>query len=402
MFFIYSCLILLYGGFIRLATLFSPKARDWVKGRKKQITNLKPRINSLKGQRRIWLHAASYGEYEMAKPIVEELYKDKRNAFIISFFSPSGFENTTFNDDRILKIYLPLDTFSNQKKIVDLLKPDKVVFIKYDFWFNLLRVLYLRNIPYYYTSLHLNANSYLFSFIMKPFIELLRKSKKIYCHNEESQQILIGQQFQNTTILGDTRIEQALRSKKGSSSELFWSTTAEKVIGFGSVIPSEYAAVQQVISDFPDYNFMIAPHDVDAKSIIILKKALALPCHQYSSGTTSKERVCIIDTLGDLKYLYRYCDIVYVGAGFDKGPHNVLEPLVYEIPTICGPNIEKFPMARLLQKEGFLTVVSQLSELSTMIREGLYGDKQYFSEKIKSFFSQSNSKMDVLIEELNS
>jgi len=215
MLFIYNIGIRIYSLLITLVSPFNSKAALWKNGRKDQFDKIKKQLSRLSSGDRFMIHAASFGEYEMSKPIIEALKKNVPSAqFIISFYSPSGYENTQFEDDNFIKIYLPLDTIYNQKKLIELIQPKAVIFIKYEFWYNLLRVLSKMHVPYYYTSLHLNRDSYIFWPISKTFKQLIKKAKCIYCHNLASLNILKDQGFTNLNILGDTRIDKSLENRE--------------------------------------------------------------------------------------------------------------------------------------------------------------------------------------------
>jgi len=402
MFLLYSVLIRAYGFTVSLAALISPKARLWKDGRKDQLDKIKSIIKDWKNHPKVMIHSASFGEYEMAKPIIDLLKEDKETRFIISFFSPSGYVNIDFDDSRFLKIYLPLDTVSNQKKLIEMVNPDAVVFIKYDFWFNLLKVLIGKNIPYYFTSLHLNEDSYLFRAFMKPFTNLLRNSRSIYCHNKGSKDILEKHNFSNLKVLGDTRIEQVLKNKTSDKGQLVWQNKNKLTIGIGSLIASEYGILTDIINEFPFANIMVAPHDVDTKDIATLRLAIREGVHLYSQGKSSTERIAVIDTLGDLKYLYRVCDVAYIGAGFEKGPHNILEPLVYGIPTCCGNNVSKFPMAQRLSKQDILTVIEKPSQVTDCLKKLIALDRSSFKNKTEVFFDGEANNLITLTEEIKS
>lgn len=387
-----------------MASWFHPKAKIWIKGRSTNLEALRKAAPLWLNKKVIWIHAASYGEYEMAKPIVKELLQNPDIQIVISFYSASGFENVHFEDKRIFKIYLPIDLIHKQLEIIKLIKPAKVVFIKYEFWYNLLRALYVKRIPYYYTSLHLNKDSYVFNIISRPLLKLIKKSKFIYCHNTTSEQILLDHRFTNTKVIGDSRISQVIENAQKQKGQLTWVETKPTII-LGSIIPSEYPMIKTLISHFPEYNYIIAPHDVDRASISALIGALNLSPMDYSQfGALGKQaiktQVLIIDTLGDLRYLYRNADVAYVGAGFDKGPHNVLEPLVYGIPTICGSNIDKFPMAQFLEKEELLFIIKQPQDLTNTINKLLEIDQTQFKVRSEKMIQEQEINLDELIAEL--
>ena len=334
----------------------------------------------------------------MAKPIVRALLAHDHVRVVVSFHSPSGYEQVHFNEDNIAKIYLPLDLYSNQKQLVELLKPSKVLFIKYEFWFNLLRVLNDRNIDYYYSSLHLNEASYLFSTLMTPFLNLIKAAKHIYCHNQEAKDILTNKGILHASVLGDTRISQAIQNAETWTSKVSWQRPRGFTIAIGSMTKKETPSIVQLVQKHKDWNFMIAPHDLD--ELDTYPNLFGESIDYYSKTPHSQKRVMILDTMGDLRYMYGYCDMAYVGGGFEKGPHNVLEPLVYGMPVLCGPAVEKFPMARALHHEGLLTLAQHLSDLSTYMSEASRLNKDTYQNKVSMFFEKNKEDLSSIIKEL--
>lgn len=400
MFIIYTLLIRVYYWFALVYSLFNTKAKQWIKGRKLDINSINEFKRKHQDHKLFWVHSASYGEFEMAKPIISELAKNPKHAFVVSFYSPSGFEQITFDSPQYLKVYLPLDTYKAQKKLVDLLKPTSVIFIKYEFWFNLLRVLKDCSIPYYYTSLNLNKDSYLFKSIMKPFLALIKNAKKIYCHNADSQKVLSQHDFANTAILGDTRTIKVLENKHVNDLSLSW-LTERPIVVFGSITSLEIPMVISFINTNHAYNYIVALHDIDAITLKEFQMQLKLKFSLYSLPNKQIAQVLVVDTMGDLKYLYKNCDIAYVGGGFEKGPHNLLEPLVYGLPISCGPNIEKFPMAQKLKSISLLRVISSKNFFSDNLKDLMKIEKESFDKRSRLFFENNFCDLDELINDLS-
>lgn len=383
------------------ASLFNKKAQQWINGRKNQLSDLADFSARHEGKNKIWIHSASFGEFEMAKPYLSILEKDANNCFIISFFSPSGFENIKFENPNYFKIYLPLDIYKKQSKLVDVMQPNHVVFIKYEFWFNLLRVLKAKQIPYYYTSLNLNKGTYLFKSYMKPFLELIKQSSKIYCHNTTTLEVLKTNGFNNTELFGDSRIPKALENKNAEFASLKWIEKRE-TLALGSLINSEFSIATNFINKHKSYNYIVALHDIEPKDIETFVSKIELSCSLYSQLKEDKsQQVLIVDTLGDLKYLYRFADLAYVGAGFEKGPHNVLEPLVYNLPVLCGPNISKFPMAQKLKKNKLLTIIESKKNFNDALTSALKYKKSDLKSAVETFFDQNNFGLSNLIKDLS-
>ncbi len=403
---IYSILIRVFSFFVLLTSFINKRVYKWREGRRDQISRIKPLIAAWENNPIIWIHAASLGEYEMSKPIIRGLSEqNSAYKFVISFFSPSGFENIELKKDRFLKIYLDTDIYKKQKVYLDLINPFVVIFIKYEFWFNFLRALQTKSIPYLFSSIHLNRNHYLLNPIFRPLFDLVSASYKLYAHNESSEQILKEKGLQNVVEFGDTRINQVLKNTNNGR-ELPWEKSKLPLIVFGSILNDEVDMVCSIIMKNSDYNFIIAPHDINQNTLNLYRNKLK-PRYDLLSqiqGITTNQ-IVLVDTIGDLKYLYKNADIAYVGGGFDKGPHNVLEPVVFGVVTICGPHIHKFPMAQKLKKEGLLFIIKNKSDLQNTIENKLLQSKYVVAEKASEFVRKNKAKLDILfndIKQLNS
>jgi len=353
------------------------------------------------------IHAASYGEYEMSKPIISELQKTIPELnFIISFFSPSGYENVKFLDSKFLKIYLPLDTIGNQKKLIELIRPDAVIFIKYEFWYNLLRVLSGNNdkstaIPYYYTSINIPEHSYLWNPIAKSFLKLI-KNGRLWCHNKSNMAFLRGKGIDKLELLGDTRINKVINNLSTHNHPTLFDQSDRIKIIFGSLCPEDLDMTIDYINNNQEYHYAIAPHDVEDSFIKEIQNRLKVSSVLYSKMNTEddSQNLVIIDTLGDLKYLYRGFDIAYVGGGFSKGPHNLLEPLIYGTKIICGSNIKNFPLAQDLQKKELLLVMNKQMELESYMNETIEIDKHSFIQKKEAYIRDNKSSLPLLIKDI--
>jgi 3-deoxy-D-manno-octulosonic-acid transferase len=399
MMFLYSIGIRIYGILIFISSIFNKKAALWIRGRRGQFSAIKSDIKNWGNAPIVIVHAASYGEYEMSKPIIEDLRSHIQNLkIIVSFFSPSGYTNVSFEDSNFMKIYLPLDTQQNQKKLIDIIKPKAVIFIKYDFWFNLLTVLKEKKVPYYFTSLHLNQDSYLFRKIASPFLKHIRDSKIIFAHNNDSKEILELHNFNNVKVIGDTRIDKAIENKLENYPSIKISNPEKKLIIIGSLTDEDIEMVSSYINSHPEYNHIIAPHDIYSSFIQKITDQLNLPYAKYTENKESN--ILIINTLGDLKYLYRFADIAYVGGGFSKGPHNIIEPLVYGVKVFCGPNIKKFPMAVSLSKDKLLHVMESKHSFGETINILEAIDSKSYKSRSDRFISNNQSQLHLLTKDI--
>lgn len=370
MLFVYNLAIRLVFFFGFLLQPFSNKIHLWYRGRKDQFYDLNSKIASWKNDKVFWIHAASYGEFEMGRPIIERIQKSYPNAqFLISFFSPSGYERIHLDPKTFYKIYLPFDTKKNQKKIIEAFDPQCFISIKYDFWFNLLSVLKENKVPYYFTSIHLNADSYLFKKPFKKFKDLLKSATCLFAHSSISNEIFIKEGFSNSVVFGDTRITQVLKNKAEFKSLEVTVPDTEYTVAFGSISSNEERTALQFINRNPNIGFIIAPHDLDKKTHDFFHSNTNEPISLLSNSKKRSKKILYVNTYGDLKYLYGFADVAYIGGGFKKGPHNVLEPLVFGCQVIIGPNIAKFPMARYLNDKGLIHIINDLNQLENKISE---------------------------------
>ena len=403
MFILYSIFIRIYYSIIFILSFFNQKAKDWIVGRNNQLSFIKDKLPAWQNSPIIWIHTASYGEFEMSRPIIEAIQnKNVNTRFIISFYSPSGYNHISLDENYFLKIYLPLDLKANHRAIIGLIKPKAVIFIKYEFWFNFLRVLKSFGVPYYFTSLHLNENSYLLNPLFSTFKKQLLNASKIFCQNTLSLDILRKNNFKNLALFGDSRIEQVLINQSISSHNIKFNND-NQTIAFGSITEFETPYVIEFCNHYKTYNYIIATHDVSDQYLGNLISKLDQDIQLYSNfkGSSSEAKIVLVDTYGGLRYLYKNADLAYIGAGFEKGPHNILEPLVYGIPVCIGPNIKKFPMAQYLEKKELLKVISQIKNMNEMINYLKDLNKHDFAHKSQQLFNENRTNIKELISELN-
>ena len=400
-------MIQIYGLLIRLSSPFYKKAKLWLEGRENQDLRVAAFIAKHPNAPLIWIHAASYGEFEMSRPIIERLKANFGHLkFVVSFYSPSGFENIDLPQEDFLKIYLPLDLKSKHRALITQINPKAVIIIKYEFWFNFLGELKHQGIPYYFTSLHLNSNSYLFKPLFKSFLNCLKSAQKIYCHNSNSIEILKQHNFENIELFGDTRLDQVLKNKSliKPKHNIKWADPQGFVFAFGSVTEFELPKVIAFCNRNKEHRYVIATHDIEDNLLEKLKRNLSSEQVLFSklNNKSVDKKILIVDTYGDLKYLYKNADIAYVGAGFEKGPHNLLEPLIYNIPIVCGSNIDKFPMARYLEETKLLLVLNKINDLPSIMTYLQNMDREAFKIKSKKFFQDNEVNTDHLILDLKS
>ena len=356
---IYNLGIHIYQLGIRLAGLFSDKPAKMVKGHREAYDLLKSKID--RNARYIWFHAASLGEFEQGRPLIERIRKEYPQYKILqTFFSPSGYEVRKNYDGADIVCYLPMDTPGNAKKFVDLVNPSMVFFVKYEFWQNYLNALYNKGIPVYSVSSIFRPNQIFFRWYGKSYRQVLKTFEHLFVQNEESKKLLENIGVMNTTVVGDTRFDRVLdicaAAKQLPLVQKFKGNALTFVAG-SSWGPDEDIFIRY-FNAHPEMKLIIAPHVVNDSHMKEIMSKLQRPCIRYTQATEEnvQQADClIIDCYGLLSSIYRYGEISYIGGGFGVGIHNVLEAAVYSIPVIFGPNNKKFREAQhlLANKGGF-------------------------------------------------
>ena len=344
---------------VKLAALFSDKPAKMVKGYREVFDLLQRKID--RNAQYIWFHAASLGEFEQGRPLIERIRKEYPQYKILqTFFSPSGYEVRKNYDGADIVCYLPIDTPSNVKKFVDLVNPCMVFFVKYEFWLNYLNTLNKKGVPVYSVSSIFRPNQIFFRWYGKGYQQVLKTFAHLFVQNEESKQLLAGIGVNNTTVVGDTRFDRVLdicaAAKQLPLVQIFKGDALTFVAG-SSWGPDEDIFIKY-FNAHPEMKLIIAPHVVNDGHLKEIESKLQRSSIRYTKATEEnvQQADClIIDCYGLLSSIYRYGEISYIGGGFGVGIHNVLEAAVYGIPVIFGPNNKKFREAQhlLANKGGF-------------------------------------------------
>ncbi len=362
---LYTISIQLYIIAIHIAALFNAKAKLWVKGRKTIFQKLTEAIKE--DQDIVWFHCASLGEFEQGKPIIEG-YKLKypNHKILLTFFSPSGYEIQKNYDVVDWVFYLSADTKKNAKKFINIVNPIKVIFIKYEFWFNYMAECKKQNIPFYSVSSIFRKEQSFFKYDF--FAKQLNNISHFFVQNNNSKELLQKIGFSNCTVTGDTRFDSvASNTQNAISIPLIEKFSENKTtIICGSTWPKDEALLAKYIKENPNYNYIIAPHEM--QHIIELKKQTnALLFSKADSTNISNSTVLIIDSIGILSNIYKYGNLAYIGGGFGSGIHNILEAVAYGLPVVFGPNYQKFNEANeLINKKGAISI-SNYTELTSAI-----------------------------------
>lgn len=356
---IYNLIIYLYASAVRLAALFNKKASLMVAGHTEAFNKLKKEIDS--SAKYIWFHAASLGEFEQGRPLIEEIRKQYPDYKILqTFFSPSGYEVRKNYKGADIVCYLPFDTPGNAHRFIALAKPCMAFFVKYEFWKNYLVELNRKSIPVYSVSSIFRDNQIFFRWYGASYRNVLKQFTHLFVQNEYSVSLLEKISVRNTTVVGDTRFDRVLeicrQAKELPIVEQFKGNAVTLVAG-SSWAPDEDIFIPY-FNAHPKMKLIIAPHVIDESHIKEIIGKLDRTVVRYTQATpeTVAQADClIIDCLGLLSSIYRYGEIAYIGGGFGVSIHNTLEAAVYGMPVIFGPNNKKFQEAQdlLVCKGGF-------------------------------------------------
>lgn len=370
---LYSISIYLYGITIRFASLFNNKAKLWIAGRKNIFKELKSKIQSSTSPV-IWFHCASLGEFEQGRPVIEQLKKDHSDIkIVLTFFSPSGYEirkNYTGADH---VFYLPLDSPLNAKKFISIVKPTAAFFVKYEFWFNYLNELRNNAIPTYLISGIFRKDHYFFKNYTSWFRKQLNAFNHFYLQDEQSQYLLHTIGFKNTTVAGDTRFDRVYEVSKNVKAIPLIEQFKQQQPLF--IAGSTWEGDEEILASFDffaaGFKLIIAPHEISEARIQQILSKFKKNTTRFSQLTEDKIRttdVLVIDNIGMLSSIYQYGTVAFIGGGFGKGIHNILEAAAFGLPVLFGPNYHKFEEAKELVHLRGAFVVLNTGELQKIIQ----------------------------------
>ena len=368
---LYNIAIHAYGAGVKAAALRNSKARRLTEGHKTVFGYLRERMRS--GGRWVWVHAASLGEFEQGRPLIERIKRERPELkVLLTFFSPSGYEVRKNYRGADVVCYLPFDKSRNVKKFLDIVNPCMAFFIKYEFWKNYLDELHKRRIPVYSISSIFRRGQVFFKWYGGTYRHVLRDFDHLFVQNERSKRYLAKIGISRVTVVGDTRFDRVLQIREEAKHlplvELFKNNTMTFVAG-SSWQPDEDLFIEY-FNQHPEVKLVIAPHVIDENHLVEIIRKLKRPYVRYTRADEKNVRKAdclIIDCFGLLSSIYRYGEIAYIGGGFGVGIHNTLEAAVYGIPVIFGPKYQKFQEAiQLLEAKGAFSV-KDYEELKTLL-----------------------------------
>lgn len=383
----YNLFLWLYAAGIRVASLFHPKAKKWIAGRRRIFERLQAAIPDQ--SKIIWMHCASLGEFEQGRPLLEALriqYPGHR--ILLTFFSPSGYEIRKNYSGADWVFYLPLDGPRNARRFLEIVQPQLVVFVKYEFWYYYLKKIKYRQIPLLLVSALFWEKMSFFRWYGAMPRKMLSRFDQLFVQDENSAQ-LMGQLGLSsiTQISGDTRFDRVLAIAAQSELHplLIPFVGGRKVIMAGSTWPEDEILLARVMAALPADKFVlvVAPHEISASHLATLEQSFpdslrfsALQQGPWQPGA-SLPHCLIIDNIGMLSQLYRHAWVSYVGGGFGKGIHNILEAAVYGVPVMFGPVHHKFNEAKQLQLAGGAYCVESAEEALAHINRWLKSEQTY-------------------------
>jgi len=378
---IYNLAIRTFSFFIFVASVFNLKARLFRTGRRDLFKQIREMVNPEEGV--IWFHCASLGEFEQGRPVIESIKTEKPGQkILLTFFSPSGYEVRKKYGLADYIFYLPYDTKKNAEQFIRLVNPEMVIFVKYEFWYHFIHTLSRKNIPVYLISANFRPNQVFFRWYGGFFRQILQLFTHLFVQNHRSRELLSFLPTDRVTVSGDTRFDRvhaiANQHRNLPVIETFKQDRFTLVAG-STWKEDEDLLIRYINEHGKGQKWILVPHEIHEDHINRMLRSLEKPAVRFSEaeGTDStKADVLIIDNIGMLSSLYFYGDIAFIGGGFGKGIHNILEAAAYGIPVLFGPDYKAFQEAiDLVKLEGAFAIESY-EELMNILQQ-LTGDREY-------------------------
>ena len=383
----YNLIIYIYQFGVIIASLFNEKVRKMWRGEREAVRILKEKVDP--NARYVWFHAASLGEFEQGRPLMEQLRQEHPEyKILLTFFSPSGYEVRKNYEGADIICYLPLDTITNARRFLRTIRPVMAFFIKYEFWYNYLHILKHRNVPVYSVSSIFRPDQIFFRWYGRQYSHVLKCFTRFYVQNEVSRELLAKLHITNVTVVGDTRFDRVLQIKErptpGPSLFMEGSEHSCKVFVAGSSWQPDEEIFIPFFKNYRDWALIIAPHVIGEEHLQQIEAQLDAIGFSHTRYTefTAKEQITplhkqggvgggsalIIDCFGLLSSIYRYGDVTYVGGGFGVSIHNTLEAAVWDKPVIFGPENKKFQEAQGLKACGGGLEISGVEDFNRIMQ----------------------------------
>ena len=382
---------------IAIAAIFDHKVRVLWRGQRAAFKTLKQKVDP--NAKYVWVHAASLGEFEQGRPIIERIrLQHPEYKILLTFFSPSGYQVRKNYEGADIITYLPIDTVTNARRFLRTIRPVMAFFIKYEFWYNYLHILKHRGVPTYSVSSIFRPDQIFFRWYGRAYSRVLKCFTKFFVQNEESRQLLAKIGIKETEIVGDTRFDRVMTIKSLAKQlplvEAFVKDALQVFVAGSSWPPDEDIFIPY-FNEHREWKLIIAPHVIGEDHLQQIISKLSSPVGGDRGGrrvvrftqTTREEAAqadtLIIDCFGLLSSIYNYGDVAYIGGGFGVGIHNTLEAAVWDMPVIFGPNNKKFQEAQGLKACGGGFEIKDYDEFAALM--------QRFATD-ESFLKQSGSQ----------
>ncbi len=394
MLFLYNLVIRAYCFTILIASVFNKKARLLINGRKGILKQISEKVDP--GSDIIWFHCSSLGEFEQGRPLMEKLRESMPGKkILLTFFSPSGYEVRKNYPGADYIFYLPADTRKNASRFLEIVKPGLAFFVKYEFWYHYLTQLKKSGIKTYLVSGIFRPGQIFFRFYGKWFRQILRSFTHFFLQDEESARLLKSTGLTNFTVSGDTRFDRVFSiANKAIDLPVIQSFCSGRMtLVAGSTWPPDEEIIVRFINENKlPVRFIIVPHEIHEQGIKQLTDSIKVKTTRYSSladsslsgdSSGSSAEVMIVDTIGILSSVYKYGKLAYIGGGFGKGIHNILEAATFGLPVIFGPNYEKFREANDLVRLKAAFPVKNYDFFADILNV-LLTDQQLYTEAVES------------------
>lgn len=397
----------LYFWILRLAALFGHrKAKKLVAGQAEAITELQEWRATICGMPVLWIHVASVGEFEQARPLIERLHRELPfRKVLLTFFSPSGYELRKNYQlvDKVL--YLPFATRRNAKKWLEVLVPEMAVFVKYEFWPAYLKALKKNNVPTYLISAIFRPKQLFFKPWGKAYLKLLYTFKHIFVQDSASADLLQQHGIADVTVAGDTRFDRVVEVRKMAKDLPIvdgFVAGAERVIVAGSTWPAEEQMFARYVAEHEDVRLVLVPHEIHSDHLHQIFQYFEGRYVRYTEATAAsvdKCRVLLVDTIGLLSSIYRYGHVAYIGGGFGAGIHNTLEAAVYGMPVVFGPKWQKFREARGLLNAGAAKSVKNYREFAAAL-DSAFENQQAMGQAATNYVNSELGATEKIYQEI--
>lgn len=408
---LYQSLLWCYRSLIFVAAkLGHSKAQQWWYGRQESFSKVQTFRRTIGDAPVLWVHCASLGEFEQGRPVIEALLeRDPNTQLFLSFFSPSGYTTCQNYAKATTVAYLPMDAPTTAARFLDLLAPDQVIFVKYEFWYHYLTQLKNRQIPTYLISARFRPKQIFFRWYGHLFRTLLDGFTQIFVQDVASAKLLQDIDYNRTVVAGDTRLDRVLSIQaqaKNNPIIAAFQQTAPLLVA-GSTWPPDEALLATYMQQQSTHKLLLVPHEVDEGHLkSIEQKFQHLSCKRYSACNANTDfstiQVVLMDQIGLLSMLYRYGNWAYIGGGFGKGIHNCLEAVVYKLPIFFGPNHHKFLEAKQLLAAKIALEVQDATQLSTQLQQlnNLERTKE-LQQAIEAYIQASSGATAIILEHLS-